>query len=131
MLFRSPGTLEFPDYDGNSMFRSLGNILRSPPVGLLFVRFDGSSTKLRINGRAEIVDDPAVVAAHPGAKLVVRVTAQHIYPNCPRYVPDMQTVAPSKYAPAPGRAAPPPEWKSRDYIQPALPADWKKWHEPL
>lgn len=126
-----PGTLEFPDYDGNSMFRSLGNILRSPAVGLLFVRFDGSSTKLRINGRAEIVDDPAVVAAHPGAKMVVRVTAQHIYPNCPRYVPDMATVAPSKYAPAPGRAAPPPEWKSRDYIQPALPADWKKWHEPL
>ena len=47
-----PGTLEFPDYDGNSMYRSLGNILRSPAVGLLFVRFDGSSTKLRIMARS-------------------------------------------------------------------------------
>ena len=32
-----PGTIEFPEYDGNSMYRTLGNISRNPRVGLLFV----------------------------------------------------------------------------------------------
>ena len=47
-----PSTLAFPDYDGNRMYRSLGNILNNPNVGLLFVRFDGVSTRLRVNGVA-------------------------------------------------------------------------------
>jgi uncharacterized protein len=38
-----PGMLEFPEYDGNSMYRTLGNISRNPNVGLLFVKFDGKS----------------------------------------------------------------------------------------
>ena len=33
-------TLAFPDYDGNGMFKSLGNILVNPKVGLLFVDFE-------------------------------------------------------------------------------------------
>lgn len=36
-----PNMLEYPEYDGNSMYRTLGNISRNPKVGLLFVRFDG------------------------------------------------------------------------------------------
>ena len=36
-----PATIEYPEYDGNSMYRSLGNIAKNPNVGLLFVRFDG------------------------------------------------------------------------------------------
>src|SRR5207248_9603887 len=31
------GELAFPDYDGNGMFKSLGNILANPEVGLLFI----------------------------------------------------------------------------------------------
>ncbi|MDG1212124.1 MAG: pyridoxamine 5'-phosphate oxidase family protein, partial [Paracoccaceae bacterium] len=46
-----PTTLEWPDFDGNSMYRSTGNILKSPACGLLFIRFDGS-TRLRVNGDA-------------------------------------------------------------------------------
>lgn len=30
-------TLAFPNYDGNGMFKSLGNILVNPKVGLLFI----------------------------------------------------------------------------------------------
>ncbi|MDB5378304.1 MAG: pyridoxamine 5-phosphate oxidase family protein, partial [Rubritepida sp.] len=33
-----PSTLEWPEYDGNSMYRTAGNILRSPRTGLLFLR---------------------------------------------------------------------------------------------
>jgi pyridoxamine 5'-phosphate oxidase-like protein len=39
----APGTIEFPEYDGNSMYRTLGNISRNPNVGLLFVKFDGKT----------------------------------------------------------------------------------------
>jgi hypothetical protein len=44
-----PNILEYPEYDGNSMYRTLGNLSRNPNVGLLFVRFDGKSRRMRIN----------------------------------------------------------------------------------
>ena len=52
-----PNVIEYPEYDGNSMYRTLGNLSRNPNVGLLFVRFDGKSRRMRINGRAAILDD--------------------------------------------------------------------------
>lgn len=121
-----PNVLEFPEYDGNSMYRTLGNIARQPNVGLLFVRFDGKSLRLRVNGTATIHDDAPTMARHHGAKLVVRVACE-LYPNCPRYVPDLMNGAGapalSPYAPRPGHSPPPPEWKGRDYLRDLLPAD--------
>ena len=117
-----PGTLEIPEYDGNSMYRTIGNIAKNPNIGLLFVRFDGSSRRIRINGRAAICDDAETLARHFGAKLVIRVVCE-IYPNCPRYVPDLVHGSPSPYVPRDGQGTPPPpEWKSRDYIRDILPA---------
>ena len=46
-----PQTLAFPSYDGNGMFKSLGNVIVNPHVGLLFVDFE-SPKRLRVNGRA-------------------------------------------------------------------------------
>ena len=46
-----PDTLAFPSYDGNGMFKSLGNVLVNPQVGLLFIDFE-SPKRLRVNGRA-------------------------------------------------------------------------------
>ena len=117
-----PGVLEFPEYDGNSMYRTLGNISRNPNVGLLFVRFDGASLRIRINGRATILDDPADLARHHGAKLVVRVVCE-LYSNCPRSVHDLASGRLSDYLPRPGHTPPAPEWKSRDYLRDALPAN--------
>jgi hypothetical protein len=34
------GVLEYPEYDGNSMYRTLGNISKNGNIGLLFVKFD-------------------------------------------------------------------------------------------
>lgn len=117
-----PGVLEFPEYDGNSMYRTLGNISRNPNVGLLFVRFDGTTPRIRINGRASILDAAADLTRHHGAKLVVRVECE-IFSNCPRSVHDLQTGKLSAYLPRPGYEPPPPEWKSRDYIRDILPAN--------
>ena len=115
-----PGQLEYPEYDGNSMYRTLGNISQNPNVGLLFVKFDGKSYRIRINGRAEILDDPAALARHHAAKLVVRVTCE-LFSNCPRAVHDLAGGHLSVYVPTPGHEPPAPEWKSRDYIRDVLP----------
>ena len=118
-----PNVLEFPEYDGNSMYRTLGNISRNPNVGLLFDRFDGKSRRIRVNGRAAILDDAEAIGRHFGARLVVRIECE-IYPNCPRYVPDLEGARPSSYVPREGGGTPPPpEWKHRDYIRDILPAD--------
>jgi predicted pyridoxine 5'-phosphate oxidase superfamily flavin-nucleotide-binding protein len=115
-----PGTLEFPEYDGNSMYRTLGNISRNPNVGLLFVKFDGKSYRVRINGRAVILDDADSLARHHAAKLVIRVQCE-LFSNCPRAVHDIPNDRLSVYVPQPGHEPPAPEWKSRDYLRDILP----------
>jgi predicted pyridoxine 5'-phosphate oxidase superfamily flavin-nucleotide-binding protein len=116
-----PTTLEWPDFDGNSMYRSLGNLSLSPNVGLLFIRFDGTSYRLRVNGRAEILDDHARLTDYPGAKVMIQLEAREIFPNCPRYIPDLATGTPSDYLPRSDQPLAKPQWKDRDYIAPLLP----------
>ena len=49
--------LAFPDYDGNGMFKSLGNVLVNPNVGLLFIDLHERPRRLRVNGSATISRD--------------------------------------------------------------------------
>jgi len=116
-----PGTIEYPEYDGNSMYRTLGNIARNPNVGLLFVRFDGRSRRIRINGRARVILDADRVASHIGAKAVISIECE-IYPNCPRYLPDLAAGKVSPHVPRAGQGVPPPpEWKHREDMRAILP----------
>ena len=47
-----------------------------------------------------------------------------IYPNCPRYIPNLENKIPSIYVPREGKGIPPaPEWKERDYVKNILPKD--------
>ena len=91
-------TLAFPDYNGNGMYRSLGNVLVNPRVGLLFIDFEHPQ-RLRINGEATVHDTDPLLAEFEGAQLIVRVRATRIFPNCPRYVHEMRLVKHSVYAP--------------------------------
>ena len=114
--------LAWPDYDGNRMYLSLGNIQRSPRVGLLFLRFDGhrfdgSAARLRINGRATINESAEALAGLTGAKRLIRVRADHIFPNCPRYIPKMELVERSEYTPRDGYTPPDPDWKGRPHVK--------------
>lgn len=120
-----PAELAFPDYDGNGMFKSLGNVLVNPEVGLLFIAMHGKPQRLRVNGTATVRDDDPLLASTVGAQLIVRVAARAIFPNCPRYIPAMQLTEPSVYAPRPGCEPPEPAWKSfadfKDDIHPRQP----------
>ena len=112
--------LAFPSYDGNGMFKSLGNALVNPRVGMLFIDFE-KPRRLRINGTASIDPDDALVGSFEGAQLVVRVRAEHIFPNCPRYVHRMPLEQFSEYAPASGYDPPVPAWKQMDAFRDYLP----------
>jgi uncharacterized protein len=100
--------LAFPDYDGNGMFKSLGNITVNPSVGMLFIDMGEKPRRLRVNGEARVSDDDPLMKTFPGAQLLVRVKARAIFPNCPRYEP------------------PEPTWKGfddfKDYVPPRRPA---------
>jgi predicted pyridoxine 5'-phosphate oxidase superfamily flavin-nucleotide-binding protein len=106
-----PSELAFPDYDGNGMFKSLGNLATNPGVALLFIDFE-RPRRLRIVGTATVIRDDPLMAATVGAQLIVRVTARAIFPNCPRYIPTMRLVAESPYAPKAGVPPMEPAWKS-------------------
>ena len=116
------GVIEYPEYDGNSMYRTAGNIVKNANVALLFVNFDGKSRRIRINGHASIHRDSNSLKRHYGAKFVVRIKCE-IYPNCPRYIPDLKNDKLSAYTPREEETPPAPEWKERDYIKNILPKD--------
>jgi len=113
-------TLAFPSYDGNGMFRSLGNLLQNERVGLLFIDFE-QPQRLRVLGRAAAADDDMLLACWPGAQLVVRVAVDLVFPNCPRYVHRMRRLEVSPYVPVAGVATPEPAWKSFDLFCDVLP----------
>jgi predicted pyridoxine 5'-phosphate oxidase superfamily flavin-nucleotide-binding protein len=116
-----PSELAWPDYDGNGMFKSLGNLAANPAVGVLFIDFE-QPKRLRVNGTATLHLDDPLLSTYTGAQAVVRVRAEQIFPNCPRYIPRMQLVEASPYVPAEGCAPPVPAWKKRPEFNPALPA---------
>lgn len=114
-------TLLFPCFDGNGMFYSMGNIASTSRVGLLFMDFVTPS-RLRVQGDANLTDDPAVVGLWPGAQFAVKVAITALITNCPRYIPRMQRIEGSRYVPdATTGEQPIAGWKRIDAIQPVLP----------
>lgn len=108
----NPTTIQFPSYDGNGMYRSLGNILDTGRVALLFIRQDHRPVRIRIHGTAVVLTEPDVVASFEGAEAVVEVRIGRSFPNCPRYIHDLETGQLSDASPGDGHRPPQPEWKS-------------------
>ncbi|MGH9720958.1 MAG: pyridoxamine 5'-phosphate oxidase family protein [Bryobacteraceae bacterium] len=113
-------TLAFPDYNGNGMYRSLGNVVVNQRVALLFVNFEHPG-RLRILGEATLHNDDPLLAQFAGAQLIVRVRATRIFPNCPRYIHEMRLVKHSTYVPCENHTPPVPGWKQWEEIRGVLP----------
>jgi predicted pyridoxine 5'-phosphate oxidase superfamily flavin-nucleotide-binding protein len=113
-------TLAFPNYDGNGMYLTMGNLLANPHVGLLFLDFEGRR-RLRLEGTASIDDDDPLVAEYPEAQFVVRVRAERVYPNCPRYIHRYRLVERSRFVPKGECETPVPKWKTEQWSADALP----------
>ena len=70
--------LTFPDYGGNRMFQTLGNLAINPRAGLLFLDWE-TGTTLQLTGQAQIVWDPQALWSRPGAERLVEITVDAVY----------------------------------------------------
>jgi uncharacterized protein len=87
----------WPEYRGNGVHASLGNIVENAHVGLLFVDFFRDVIGLHVNGRATIVDDGELRAVldEPAADPVpgrrperwVLVEVSEAYIHCAKHIP--------------------------------------------
>lgn len=89
--------LAWPEYRGNGVMASLGNIIENPNVGLLFLDFFRDVVGLHVNGRARVVEHLAMVAAHPDLPMDpvpgrrperwVSVHVEEAYIHCSKHLP--------------------------------------------
>jgi predicted pyridoxine 5'-phosphate oxidase superfamily flavin-nucleotide-binding protein len=117
-----PRTIAFPNYDGNGMYLSMGNIATTGQVGLLFIDFE-QQRRMRVNGIATLHPDDALLADYPEAQFMVRVQVREVFPNCPRYIHKMKRVAGSRFVPKAGCKTPVPAWKKGNWVSDTLPAN--------
>ncbi|WP_240979762.1 pyridoxamine 5'-phosphate oxidase family protein [Streptomyces sp. HNM0574] len=108
-------TLVFPEYRGNGVHASLGNIQENPHLGILMVDFLQARIGLHINGRAEVHEDEEMRSVLPGlpddpvpgrrARMWVKVEVEEAYIHCAKHIPHLQK--------APKRTA--RDWGTDDY----------------
>ena len=114
-------TVAFPNFDGNGMYLSMGNVLVNPAVGMLFIDFERGH-RMRLNGNASIDPNDPLMAEYPEAQFIVRVRAREVFPNCPRYIHRYQLVQRSRFVPKKGKATPVPDWKRAQWASDVLAA---------
>jgi hypothetical protein len=119
-------TLVFPNYDGNGMYMSIGNLAQNSEVGLLFISFE-KPHRIRVQGSATVSREDPLLAQFPGADMLVRVKLSEMWQNCPRYIHRYQKLETSRYVPQAECETPLAGWKQTDIVQDVLPpADAEK-----
>ncbi|MFJ5675406.1 pyridoxamine 5'-phosphate oxidase family protein [Streptomyces sp. NPDC093097] len=94
--------LAYPEYRGNGVMASLGNLSENPRLGLLMVDFTRYRIGLHVNGRARVVLDEEMRAHHPElpvdpvpgrrAQLWVTVEVEEAYIHCAKHIPYLQKI---------------------------------------
>lgn len=94
--------IAYPEYRGNGVLASLGNISENPHIGLLMIDFVSDLIGLHVNGRARIVDDGDLRAEHPELpsdfergrtpERWVVVEVEEAYVHCRKHIPRMMPV---------------------------------------
>lgn len=112
-------TLAFPNYDGNGMYFSMGNIAGNSQIGMLFIDFE-KPHRIRVQGTATVRKDDPLLDQWKEADLVTRVTVSQLWQNCPRYIHRYKKIQQSRYVPKDACETPIAEWKRIDVIQDVL-----------
>ncbi|WP_432072545.1 pyridoxamine 5'-phosphate oxidase family protein [Streptomyces wuyuanensis] len=94
------GTLTYPEYRGNGVLASAGNITENPHVGLFFVDFTHDHIGLHVNGRARLRADEDQRRACPGLpvdtapgrrpEFWVHITVEEAYVHCSKHIPHLE-----------------------------------------
>jgi uncharacterized protein len=97
-----PRLLTWPEYRGNGIMASLGNIVENGQIGLLFIDFVRDVIGLHVNGAAAIVEDDEMRAMYPGlpvdpmpgrrAERWVQVFVDEAFIHCAKHIPRMAKV---------------------------------------
>jgi predicted pyridoxine 5'-phosphate oxidase superfamily flavin-nucleotide-binding protein len=82
-------TLRYPEYRGNGVMASLGNILENPHVGMVFLDFDQERIGLHVNGTARIVEAGRHDLARPRVERWVEVRVDEAYIHCRKHLPHL------------------------------------------
>ena len=83
-------TIAYPEYIGNGVMASLGNIIENPHIGLLCLDFFDTAIGLHINGRAEIIENDVFFTQQKMDAKAQRWVCIHIeeaYVHCTKHVP--------------------------------------------
>ncbi|MFH8404570.1 pyridoxamine 5'-phosphate oxidase family protein [Streptomyces sp. NPDC018019] len=109
-------TIAYPEYRGNGVMASIGNISENPHLGILMIDFTRDRIGLHVNGRARVVMDDEMRARHPDlpvdpvpgrrAQLWVEVAVEETYIHCAKHIPHLQKV--------PRQASGPRAWGTDD-----------------
>ena len=122
-------TIAWPNYDGNGMYLSMGNLSATAKVGLLFIDFDRPN-RVRVHGTASIHEKDELLAAFPEAQFIVRVNVEAVFPNCPRYIHHMKLAERSSFVPRQGCQTPVPGWKRAPWAKDVLATNDPARQEP-
>lgn len=109
--------LVFPNYDGNGMWLSMGNIDAAAKIGMLFMDFC-TPWRIRVQGDARLSRNPGLMARFPGCNMVIEVDVTRVFQNCARYIHKHTRVEETSiYVPDAKGRQPFPAWKRIDAIQ--------------
>ncbi|MGC9370901.1 MAG: pyridoxamine 5'-phosphate oxidase family protein [Paracoccaceae bacterium] len=87
-----PKTVIFPDFPGNGLYNSLGNIRVNPHVGMLFMDFE-RQRRVRVNGRASMRRPRHEERTlWPAAQALIEVQVEQAYGNCSARIPRMRMI---------------------------------------
>ncbi|MDH6130705.1 putative pyridoxine 5'-phosphate oxidase superfamily flavin-nucleotide-binding protein [Kitasatospora sp. MAA4] len=93
-------TLAYPEYRGNGVMATAGNITENPHLGLLFLDFTGDRIGLHVNGTAHLRPDDALRTAYPQlpietapgrrTELWVHISVDEAYIHCSKHIPHLE-----------------------------------------
>ena len=87
-----PWTVRYPEYRGNGVLASLGNLLENPNIGMVFLDFDRERIGLHVNGTARIVEAGEPDGDRPRVERWVEVRVREAYIHCRKHLPHLVKV---------------------------------------
>jgi len=90
LIAQDPRTLCYPEFSGNDMMLSVGNMLTNPQVGLLAISFE-TRRRLKINGKVKVLDakDHPLQQRWPKARIIIHIEVNQVIRNCSRRIPQL------------------------------------------
>jgi len=96
-------TLLYPEYRGNGVMASLGNILENPHIGMTFIDFFENTIGLHVNGNAKIVENDELLADETRTSVAndtqkegavperwIFITVEEAYIHCSKHIPHLK-----------------------------------------